>query len=62
MDEESIPLTIFSAPQGRYELIVMPFSLKMHVKYSKEEQITSLKMLITFAKFTLMISPSFLKP
>jgi len=28
MDEESIPLTAFSAPQGHYELFVMPFGLK----------------------------------
>ena len=28
MDEESISLTAFSAPQGHYELIVMSFSLK----------------------------------
>jgi len=28
MDEESIPLTVFSAPQGHYESTVMPFGLK----------------------------------
>ena len=28
MDEESIPLTVFSAPQGQYEWIAMPFDLK----------------------------------
>ena len=28
IDEESIPLTAFSAPQGHYELIVMSFGLK----------------------------------
>ena len=28
MDEESIPLTAFSVPQGHYEWIVMPFDLK----------------------------------
>jgi len=28
MDEESIPLTAFSAPQGHYEWILMPFNLK----------------------------------
>jgi len=28
MDEESISLTAFSAPQGHYECIVMPFGLK----------------------------------
>jgi len=28
MDEEIIHLTAFSAPQGHYEWIVMPFSLK----------------------------------
>ena len=28
MDEESIPLTAFSAPQGHYEYIVMSFGLK----------------------------------
>ena len=28
MDEESMPLTEFSAPQGHYEWIVMSFGLK----------------------------------
>jgi len=28
MDEESIPLTAFSASQGHYEQIVMPFDFK----------------------------------
>jgi len=28
MDEESIPLTAFSAPQGHYKWIVLPFGLK----------------------------------
>ena len=28
MDEESIPLTTFSAPQGHYEWIVMSFNVK----------------------------------
>ena len=28
MEEESIPLTAFSAPQGHYEWIAMPFGLK----------------------------------
>jgi len=28
MEEESIPLTAFSAPQGHYEWIVMSFNLK----------------------------------
>ena len=28
MDEESIPLTAFSAPRGRHKWIVMPFDLK----------------------------------
>ena len=28
MDEKSIPLAVFSALQGHYELIVLPFRLK----------------------------------
>jgi len=28
MDEESIPLTTFSTPQGHYKWIVIPFGLK----------------------------------
>jgi len=36
-DEENIPLTAFSAPQGHYEWIVIPFGLKTHLKYFKEE-------------------------
>ena len=28
MDEENIPLTTFSAPQGHYEWIVMSFDLR----------------------------------
>jgi len=28
MDEKTIPLTAFSAPQGHYEWIVMPFDIK----------------------------------
>jgi len=46
MDEESIPLAAFSAPQGHYEWTVMPFGLKMHLKYSREEWITFSKILI----------------
>jgi len=46
MDEENIPLTAFSALQGHYEWIVMPFDLKMHLKYFKEEWTISLKILI----------------
>jgi len=47
MDEESIPLTTFNAPQGHYALALMPFGSKMHLKYFKEEWILSLKTLIT---------------
>ena len=37
MDEERIPLIAFSSPEGHYEWLVLPFDLKTHFKYFKEE-------------------------
>jgi hypothetical protein len=36
MEEESIPWTAFTCPQGHYEWLVMPLGLKMHQRYFKE--------------------------
>ena len=48
MDEEGIPLTTFSAPQGHYEWIAMQFCLKNAPNYFKEEWITFSKILINY--------------
>jgi len=51
MDEESIPLTAFSSPQGHYDWIVMPFGPENAPQYFTEEWITSLKTLIVVVWF-----------
>jgi len=47
MDEGSIPLIAFSYSRRHYDWIVMPFDLKTAPRYSKEEWITFLKILVT---------------
>ena len=59
MNEESIPLTAFSAPQGHYEWIVMSFGLKNVHKISQRIMGNIFKDL---NHCCLMISLSFPKP
>jgi len=61
MEEESIPLTAFSAPQGHYDWIVMPFGRNNAPQIFKEEWITSLKNLIIVVWFISMTFLSFLR-
>ena len=61
MDEESIPLITFSTPQEHYKWTIMPFGLKMYLKYSKEKWITSSKILITIIQCKSMKFLSFSK-
>jgi hypothetical protein len=37
MEEEFIPWTAFTCPQGHFEWLVMPLDLKMHPHYFKEK-------------------------
>jgi len=48
IDEESIPLTAFSAPQGHYEWIVMTFSLKNISKIFQRRMDNNIKYLNYF--------------
>jgi len=62
MDEKSIPLTAFSAAQGHYKWIVMPFGLKNAPQIFQRRMDSIFKDLNLCCLVSLMTSLSFPKP